>query len=136
MVLQSTLHVTGQATGKLTKVTSDLNNIVTSLVALADGQAQILATIAEKEAELAELDTKLSETRRQKEVELQIALKENSLAKVNEVLLAQGRTSIPTEELTKLRNDYSDLVKDFDTKLGAEVAKTKAIATSATTAAR
>lgn len=129
-MLQSTLHVTTQSTTKLAKTVSDLNNVVASLAALAANQDKVLSAIAEKEAELTELDVKLNETKRQKEVELNLALKENALNKVNEVLQAQGRTSIPLEELTRLKADYAALSKEFDTKLNAEMGKVNGMATA------
>jgi len=135
MVLQSTLHTTNQATAKLTKTVSDINAILNSLATAANDHTQILSTIAAKEAELSELDIKLNETKRQKEVELEIDLKQNALAKINEVLQSQGQTSIPIEELSKLKNDYAALVKDFDTRLNAEIGKANAIANSKTAAA-
>lgn len=135
MVLQSTLHTTNQATTKLTKTVSDINAILNSLATAANDHTQILSTIAAKEAELSELDIKLNETKRQKEVELEIDLKQNALAKINEVLQSQGQTSIPIEELSKLKNDYAALVKDFDTRLNAEIGKANAIANSKTAAA-
>lgn len=130
MILQSTLHVTNQSTTKLAKTVSDLTTVVANLTSLASNQEAVLSAIAEKEAELTELDVKLNETKRQKEVALEIALRENALAKVNEVLQAQGRTSIPLEELTKLKTDYTTLSKDFETKLNAEVGKVNGMATA------
>lgn len=135
MILQSTLHTTTQATTKLNKTVSDLSKIMEGLAELSKGQDKVLSAIAEKEAKLTELEVKLRETRRQKEVELEIALRENALAKVDEVLLVQGRVSIPAEELSKLRTDYSNLAKDFDTKMNAEVGKANAIASSKTVTA-
>lgn len=134
-VLQSTIHTTSQATTKLSKATTDLATIAKSLVDLSNNQVEVIAAIAEKEAELAELDVKLSETKRQKEVELTIALKENALAKVSEVLQAQGRVSVPADELVKLKTDYTNLVRDFDAKLNAETGKVNAMAEARTKAA-
>ncbi len=71
---------------------------------------------------------KLAETKRAKEVELEIALKQNALAKVSEVLQAQGRVAVPADELLKLKTDYDKLRSEFDARVASEVGREKGIA--------
>lgn len=114
-----------QANAKLTKTIEDLRKVIDGLAGGATAQNELIEQIAQKETELNSLENQYKEESRRRQVEFDLDLKANELAKVTEVLAKQGRVSIPVAELQKLQDDYTKLSNNFKSELEAQVATVK-----------
>lgn len=78
--------------------------------------------IADAELKISQLDTTFSEKKRQQEVDLQLAFKENGANLVAEWLQTNGRTSIQSDELNKLKDELFKATSDNKSEVNAAVA--------------
>jgi len=79
--------------------------------------------IADAKLELDKIELDIKEKRRVAELDLDLELKANSLKKANEILTAQGFSSVKSDEYSKLVSDHTDLKLTFNEKVTAETAK-------------
>lgn len=117
--------VAQQATIKLNKTISDLNTTISNLATGATAAAELTDTIAQKEAELSALEVQFSEAKRQRQVEFDLALKEDQLSQIANVLSGQNKVVVSTEEFNKLKSDYATLQSQFNESLSKEVQAAK-----------
>ena len=106
-----------QANTKLSKTVDELSKLAAALTGGVTAQVELTNQIAQKQAELQQLETQFQEEQRRRTVEFDLALRESQLRKVTEVLTTQGKTAIDVAELNKLRSDYTALSSNFQAEL-------------------
>ena len=110
-----------QANTKLTTTVDELTKIASILTGGAAGLTDLTNQIAQRQADLQQLETTYLEAARSKQVEFELTLKANQLNTVNGVLTSQGKTSIDVSELNKLRTDYQQLSTNFQDELNKQI---------------
>ncbi|WP_395000476.1 hypothetical protein [Acinetobacter sp.] len=123
--LQSLKVAAEQAVVKITKANEDLNKTLSALGAGATAQQDLINQIAQKEADLGQLEVQFNEKQRAAEVKFDLDLKARQAQIVTEVLASQGKTVIDTEVLNKLRTDYQTLTTNYRVELEKEVNEVK-----------
>jgi len=124
---QSTEIVLGQAAQQIAKGVSELKSASETIAQLVQASEDLSLQVANKEAQIAELDVQYGEKARQKEVELELNFKANSERVVNEFLTANGKTSITKTDLANLQKELET------TKANAEAETKKAVAAATAT---
>ena len=124
---QSTEIVLGQAAQQIAKGVSELKSASETIAQLVQASEDLSLQVANKEAQIAELDVQYGEKARQKEVELELNFKANSERVVNEFLTANGKTSITKSDLANLQKELAD------TKANADAETKKAVAAATAT---
>ena len=132
--LQSLKVAAEQAVVKITKANEDLNKTLAALGAGASAQQELINQIAQREADLNQLNVQFNEKQRAAEVKFDLDLKARQAQIVTEVLASQGKTVIDTEALNKLRTDYQALTANYRTELDKEVTEVKRAAAASTAA--
>lgn len=117
----------GQAAQQIAKGVSELKSASETIAQLVQASEDLSLQVANKEAQIAELDVQYGEKARQKEVELELNFKANSERVVNEFLTANGKTSITKTDLANLQKELET------TKANAEAETKKAVAAATAT---
>ena len=110
----STELVLGQAAAQITKAVNELNSAVETVNKLALQAEDLTLKVANKETQIAELDTIFAEKSRQSEVEFDLNMKAHAERVVSTYLNASNKVAVPSSELSTLQKELSD------TKAGAE----------------
>jgi hypothetical protein len=118
----STEIVLGQAAQQISKAVSELNAATETVNKLATQAEDLTLQVANKEAQISELDVQYAEKARQAEVDFNLNVKANQDRVVNDVLRSNGMESISSAELKALRQELAD------TKAGAEAETKKQVA--------
>ncbi len=126
--LESSILATNVAAEGLKKQAQGLAKVVEQVLATADLQANQLIQVAQAEAKLKELDVQFAEDLRSKKVETDIALREDQLAKVNQILASQGKQSVDKAEYTELLTQLQDIKNNFEARVETQVEQIKASA--------
>jgi hypothetical protein len=106
--------VLGQAAQQITKAVAELNSAIESVNELTSKAEDLTLLVANKEEQIAALDTQFTEKERKLNVDLDLSFKASTERVVSEFLRASGKTAIPVAELTALQKEL------HDTKAGAE----------------
>ena len=114
----STELVLGPAAAQITKAVNELNSAVETVNKLASQAEDLTLKVANKESQIAELDTIFAEKARQSEVDFDLNMKANAERVVTNYLGANNKVAISSSDLNALQKELSD------TKAGAE-AETK-----------
>lgn len=112
--------ITSAATQKLAKQVQELQKIGDTFTGIVEGSEDLLNLIAEREKQLAALDTQFGEETRRRQVDLDISFRENEAKKVDEVLAVQGKVAVVRDDYNTILNAYSALKTDFTKKLETE----------------
>jgi hypothetical protein len=118
----STEIVLGQAAQQISKAVNELNAATETVNKLATQSEELTLQVANKEAQISELDVQYAEKARQSEVDFNLSMKANQDRVVNDVLRSNGMESISSAELKALRQELAD------TKAGAEAETKKQVA--------
>ena len=118
----STAIVLGQAAQQISKAVNELNAATETVNKLATQAEELTLQVANKEAQISELDVQYAEKARQSEVDFNLSMKANQDRVVNDVLRSNGMESISSAELKALRQELAD------TKAGAEAETKKQVA--------
>jgi hypothetical protein len=118
----STEIVLGQAAQQISKAVNELNAATETVNKLATQAEELTLQVANKEAQISELDVQYAEKARQSEVDFNLSMKANQDRVVNDVLRSNGMESISSAELKALRQELAD------TKAGAEAETKKQVA--------
>ena len=116
-------RVSNQANDKLVKIAADVTKVVELLNTSVSEHQDLTYKIADAKLELDKIELDIKEKRRVAELDLDLELKANSLKKANEILTAQGFSSVKSDEYSKLVSDHTDLKLTFNEKVTAETAK-------------
>ena len=123
MALQEANKLANQNTTKLLKAAEELTKVIDSLKTTTELHGNLTYTIEEKEEALSELETKFQEEARRRQVDLELAFKENEIGKVNQILQSQGKIAVNQVEYNELVNTFTSLKTEFAKKLEEEAGK-------------
>lgn len=124
---QATEVIIGAAAANIRKSINELGNAIKTVESLGDKAEEMQGLIAQREDRIKELDVTFAETKRQKQVELDLKVKEDEQAVVSSVLSKNNMVAVPQTELDNLRND----LRKATSEMQAEVSKAVNAATSA-----
>src|SRR5688572_12791798 len=96
--------VIGTAAANIKKSLSDLSMAVKAVEDLGEKAENYQGIIAEREERIKALDTQFAETKRQKQVELDLKVKEDERSVVSNVLSKQGLLAVDSKEFTDMRS--------------------------------
>lgn len=124
---KTTEVIIGSAASKLQIASKALSDAVK--------EAQSINTLVEEgtlkvvniESEISELKTKFNQEKSKLEFDLDLAYKTKETELVSSFLSRQGLVSIKSSDLQAIKVELDSKTKEFDTKVNAEIGKTRAI---------
>lgn len=121
----ATEMIIGSAVSDLKKVIAAADAATSKMQDLADEAEKQQGIIAQREDQIKELDVTFAETKRQKEVQMALALKENERKTVDEILAKQDLTAVDKKDYAKFQSDLATI----KTEAEAEASKAAFAAT-------
>ena len=119
---KTTELVLGQAAQQITKAVSELNSAVETVNQLKNEAEQLTLLVANKEEEIASLETSYAEKSRQAAVDFELNMKANAEKVIAETLRASGKEAILSSELKALRQELESVKANADANTKKEVA--------------
>jgi chromosome segregation ATPase len=118
----------GQAGNFLKKALGDLTTTVQTLQGLEEKSEELGLQIANKEAQIEELNVKFAEKERQMQLDLDLKMKGNAEKVVLEYLTTNQKTAVPNTDLGAMKKQLETLEKNYqnDVTKAAESARTEA----------
>jgi hypothetical protein len=126
----STELVLGRAAGQLSKAVVDLKAAFDEVNSLELKSEDLALKVANKEEEIANLETQFQEKKRQATLNLELQMKENSDKTIAENLILQGKVAVKREEYNSLLDELTQLKADFAQQIRAEIGKAEGMAKS------
>jgi len=123
---KTTEMVLGQAAQQITKAVAELNSAVNTVNQLKSEAEELTLLVANKEEEIASLETTYAEKSRQSAVEFELNMKANAEKVVTEVLRASGKEAISSTELKALRQELDSVKANADANTKSQVAEVAA----------
>lgn len=120
--------IIGQSVIALAKVSKDLKDAVSVVDTLATNAENLSAQIAEKEAQIVELNVTFAEKKRQAQITLDLDIQADANSKVLEVLGRQNKIAVPKDEYAELVEENSSLKDSVATESNKAAAIAKATA--------
>ena len=118
--------IIGSAVKDLQKVIDSANASVEKVAKLAEEAEKQQSIIAQREDQIKELDVKFAETKRQKEVQMELDLQQNERKAVDSILDKQGLVAVSRSEYEK----FNAGIAAAKTEAEADAKKEIAIATN------
>jgi hypothetical protein len=119
--------VLGSASKALAKAKEEILVAVGQIQNLDERGDELSLKISNKEEEIKGLEVQFAERKRQLNVQLELDVKADKMAVVNSVLNEEDKIAVNRFDFQGLQTEVTTLKKEMDTKVQAEVAKTKAI---------
>jgi len=123
---KTTEMVLGQAAQQITKAVAELNSAVNTVNQLKSEAEELTLLVANKEEEIASLETTYAEKSRQSAVDFELNMKANAEKVVTEVLRASGKEAISSTELKALRQELDSVKANADANTKSQVAEVAA----------
>jgi predicted RNase H-like nuclease (RuvC/YqgF family) len=123
---KTTEMVLGQAAQQITKAVAELNSAVNTVNQLKSEAEELTLLVANKEEEIASLETTYAEKSRQSAVDFELNMKANAEKVVTEVLRASGKEAISSTELKALRQELESVKANADANTKSQVAEVAA----------
>ncbi len=122
----TTETIMGSAAVKFDAAASNLRTNLQAGLDLLNGMeargSELALAVVNRQGELAELDVKFGETKRQKEVELRLAVQADEAGFATSWAEKNGKTLIDNDVLNREREASAELNAEFSKKVAAEVA--------------
>jgi hypothetical protein len=122
--------VIGASVIALTKTVNALKETFMKVDGLVKQAEDLSLEIADKEANISQLDVDFKEKRRELEVSLDIEMKAKKDSIVEAHLTKEGKVAVASAEFDAIRQAHATLTAEFNTNVAKEVAKAVAIAKS------
>jgi hypothetical protein len=115
----------GQAGNFLKKALGDLTTTVQTLQGLEEKSEELGLQIANKEAQIEELNVKFAEKERQMQLDLDLKMKGNTERVVLDYLQTTQKTAIPNNDLSAMKKQLETLDKNYHSDIAKAVDATK-----------
>lgn len=127
---QKTEIVLGKAAMSMAQSLSKMEEGITILTNFQSQIAELDLQIATKEDSIKSLDQEYKNKKEQAEIDLKLAIQNDELTTVQNVLKKNGLVTISNDQLQKLEEELSDLKANYQADLKKEVSKREAIVTA------
>lgn len=119
--VKKTITAVDKSTKAISKSAADLLKVATELSGLVETSEALAFDIEAKSAELAAIDTKISEEERKAKAELVLRVLENEDGVLDKLLKARGLAKIEVAEVSKLTKDLETAIADNAEAIDAAV---------------
>lgn len=114
---QATEVIIGSAALNIRKSLAALGDAVKTVESLGDKAEEMQGLIAQREDRIKELDVTFAETKRQKQVELDLKVKEDEQKVVNDVLAKNSLVAIPQAELDNIKANLTKATSEMNSEI-------------------
>lgn len=113
--------IIGSAASNIRKSLTALGDAVKTVESLGDKAEEMQGLIAQREDRIKELDVTFAETKRQKQVELDLKVKEDEQKVVNDVLAKNNLVAIPQDELNAIKANLTKATNEMQSEISKAV---------------